>query len=421
MRRFTLLFLCAFALACALFAGAVLFVDPYGVLNGPAVAGFNARKTRTKEDGGRIAASHLILTTHAGTVLLGDSRVVDGFPDRVDDWPGGLVNAGMRGANGFELARAAILAAHNRRLRCAVIGVDMFVFSTMAKAKATYWISALPDANRTLGVARMALAPQPFVRAVQTVADNATDAPESRPWKARYPPGWVHKRFFSSLAPVYDAYATVTFDPQRFAFLASAIDALTARGVQVVVFVHPIHAFREEAMVEAGREPLAQHLRAELAELKARFAGRAPRAPCVAGPILEAWDFSGFQPVGATPSPSVAQTVPDAYWYETPHYTPRVGAALLQRLRGGAGAGVFADDRFGVRLDGGGLARVERAAMARRAAWLAENPDAPWVKAELARAAARPAKSTEPTFYLNRDDLRTMDADVARLKRAAAR
>ena len=334
MARYLTMFLTGAALLLGGFAGFTLIIDPYDVVGAPRIEGVNARKTRTHEDGGRITKSHRILTTQAGALLLGNSRIVDGFPAEVADWPGELLNAGMRGANGFEIARTMVVGARNPAVRCIVIGLDLDDFDIRAKAKATYWITALPDANRLAGLTRMALSPHAFARALQTYEDNRTGGAEEAPWKESYPAGWQHQRFENALEGTLGYYRAYTYDPERFAFLARAAQGARAAGIQLIFFTHPVHAYREAAMDAAGLEEARDRLRADLAELAKGLSDGEVRKPCLEGPAAQFWDFSGYQSLAVVPPPGPKQSKTH-YWYHEPHhYRETAGREILAQIAG---------------------------------------------------------------------------------------
>lgn len=412
MRRYAIILISLFALLISAIAGSVLAVDPYDVAGAPKVAGFNAEKTRRDEDGNRVYVGHMVLAPPAGTLILGNSRVVDGFPARHAAWPGGLANAGMRGSNVFELARAGALAARDTNLRCVIFALDIDEFALTAKTKATYWISPLSDGSRMLALARMGLSPHAFARAVQTASDNITGTRPTPRWREIYEPGEQARRFALTAHGGLDFFRTYAYDPQRLLFLEQTIDLLTQRGVQVIAFAPPVHAWRDEAMVQAGRFEEAYRIRGEIAAMLARFETRQPRAPCMTGAATQFWDFGGFSALAQSPPPRADDTRTDPFYHETTHFTPRVGVAILERLQGRMTQAPFGSD-FGVRLASDDIEQARQEAWARRSAWLAASAEARAISADLGARARGPAPPTEdfPQFIL-RDDWRALSREA---------
>lgn len=386
-------------------AGLNLLIDPYAVRSEGGVEGINARKTRTAEDGRRVYVSHAIARRPEQTILLGSSRTVDGFPEAVDDWPGGLFNAGMRGTNAFELSHAAVMAGERADLRCLVIGLDLGEFAASEKFKPAFPVSALPDGNRLLSAARAALSPNTAARSIQTVIDNISGRDAPAPFSQTYPPGVQRARFEGAPAGTLDYFRRLRIDPARVDFLFEALDALAEEGVQVIGFIHPVHAWYEEAMFAAGKQDDYFALREDLARRFAALSAEAALNPCIEGEGGAAlFDFSGFQAVSTTPLPGPQQTQTHPWFHEPAHYLPAVGEAMLARMQGEAAGGVFAET-FGVRLTPETAAPSAEAVRARRAAYL-QTAEGAALAAKLDAAAARPWPAPEARAAITRQERR---------------
>lgn len=422
MRRYAALLMIVFAALLFGFAGFNSLVDPFDITGAPDLPGVNERRSRIHADGGRVHAADLMARGAASSVLLGSSRTVDGFPRRPADWPGGIVNAGMRGTNAFELSQAMLLAARDPGLRCIVVGLDLDEFGTHSKAKSTYWLSALADGRRSWAFARVALSPNTFAAAVSTIADNLTGGSPRVPWQDLYEPGQQRSRYESGVSGIYRYYLGYDFDPDRIGYFARALDAATESGVQVVGFIHPLHAWREEALFRSGRAGEYFALRETLADLFVRHAGRTPDEACIEGGAAVLFDFSGYQDFAVRPAPGPEETAPHDLFYEPSHYLPHVGQAMLDRMRGEDGEGVFAAGDFGVRLTPGNAGETAEAVRRRREAWLA-SADGEAATAFIDGVIAdRPAPERAPPAFLNRDDWLDLRRAAARLpQRADAR
>lgn len=419
MRRYALTFGIVLAALLSGFAGFNSLVDPFDITGAPDMAGVNERRSRIYGDGGRVHSADLMARGAADSVLLGSSRTVDGFPREPDGWPGGIANAGMRGTNIFELSQAMLLAARDPDLRCIVIGLDLDEFGTHSKAKATYWLSALADGRRSWAFARVALSPNTFAASVQTIADNMTGNSPRVPWQDAYEPGVQRARYENGARGIYRFYLGYNPDPDRLAYFEEALDAVTQAGVQVTGFIHPLHAWREEALFRSGREDAYFGLRRDLTNLFDRYSGRDAAEPCIEGGSAVLWDFSGYQDFAVQPAPAPDATAAHALFYEPSHYLPHVGQAMLDRMQGQSGDDMFDAGVFGVRLTGEALAETEHAIRARRQAWLG-TPAGQEAAAFLAEVeAAGPAPEAAPPAYLNRDDWNDLRRAAARLPRRA--
>lgn len=405
-------------LLIALFAGLVGFsafnalIDPFAVTGAPDIPGLTERDTRLFEDGGRVHVAERLARGGDASILLGSSRTVDGFAHDPVGWPGGIYNAGMRGTNIFELSQAMVLAARNPQLRCVVIGLDLDEFGTHSKAKATYWLSALNDGNRWLSLTRVGLSPNTFAASLQLMADNLGGGSPRVPWADTYPAGAQRERYESGVRGIYGFYLGYNFDPDRVALFEHALDALTANGIQVIGFIHPLHAWREEAMFRAGRSETYFQMRQALTQVFDRHAAANTDNACIEGGGAVLWDFSGFRDFATLPAPGPEQTAAHVNFYEPSHYLPHIGQAMLDTIRGEDSP---LDGVSGLRLEPGNLASSADAIRARRQNWLATADGQTATELFDALEAAGPQAEVETPQFLNRDDWRSLEGKISRI------
>lgn len=403
------------------FGGFTLIVDPYDIAPWISIEGVNARRTRAHEDGYRVHVGHRLLTSDAGTITLGSSRVMDGFPRDLPEWPGGYENLAMAGTSAFELARASALAARNEAVNCVVIGVDLREFSTDTNTQATYWITPMAGGSQIAALTKMALSPSAFARALQTVDDNITGGSDTR-WEHAYDEAGLPDRFEGELAKRYRYYASYEYDPERVEFLLRGVDALIASGKQVVIFIHPVHAWYEEARQRAGAGPAEIALRRDIA---AGIAARHITAPashaCFDGPALQAWDFGGFSTPAQSAPPAADGSAPSPWYYVPSHYRPALGAAILERLStqgDGNPADTDLGPDFGRPLSPETLDADLAAFQAGRAAWL--QSQTPWqlhaTEAFDGFDANPPEPEAGPRIFLTHGDRVDLERAVRRIE-----
>tara|TARA_R110000868_G_scaffold4533_2_gene28482 strand:- start:6643 stop:7902 length:1260 start_codon:yes stop_codon:yes gene_type:complete len=412
MKHYARTFLIALLGLLTGFAAFNALIDPFGVTGAPDIPGLTVRETRLFDDGGRVHVADRLARGGDSSILIGSSRTVDGFPHDPTGWPGGIYNAGMRGTNIFELTQAMVLAARNPQLRCIVIGLDLDEFGTHSKAKATYWLSALNDGNRPLSMARVSLSPNTFGASLQLIADNISGGSPRVPWAETYPAGAQRERYESGVRGIYGFYLGYNFDPDRVALFEHALEALTANGVQVIGFIHPLHAWREEALFRSGRSETYFGMRETLTDVFARHAGANSGDGCIEGGGAVLWDFSGFREFAALPAPGPEQTAAHANFYEPSHYLPHIGQALLDTLRG---AELQSDDVSGLRLEPGNLAASAEDIRIRRQNWLTTADGQAATQVFDAVEASGPQAEVETPQFLNRDDRRSLEDKISRI------
>lgn len=394
------------------FAAFNALIDPFGVTGAPDIPSLTTRDTRLFEDGGRVHVADRLARGGDASILLGSSRTVDGFPHDPTGWPGGIYNAGMRGTNIFELSQAMVLAARNPQLRCVVIGLDLDEFGTHSKTKATYWLSALNDGNRALSMARVGLSPNTFGASLQLIADNLSGGSPRVPWAETYPAGAQRERYESGVRGIYGFYLGYNFDPGRVALFEHALDALTANGVQVIGFLHPLHAWREEALFRSGRSETYFEMRAALTDVFRRHAAATTPGACIDGGAAVLWDFSGFRDFATLPAPGPEQTEAHTNFYEPSHYLPHIGQAMLDTMHSvdGPVGGVS-----GLRLEPDTLTASADAIRARRQRWLETTDGRAATELFDALEATGPQAEVETPQFLNRDDRLSLEAKISRI------
>lgn len=419
MRRYAITLVAVLGVWLIGFGGFTFLVDPYDVTGWLSIEGVNARKTRAHEDGYRVRVGHHLLSTEAGTIILGSSRVADGFPHDLSDWPGGFENLGMAGTSAFELARASIIASRNDNINCVIIGMDLREFGTYPRAHATYWITPLTGMHPVASHIQTSLSPNAFARALQTVIDNATGGSDTK-WENAYAAEGLPARFDEEIEKRYRGYSDYVYDPQRVRFLFRGIDALLAQGKQVTLFIHPVHVWQEEAAERVGARVHEEALRRDVvAELEARNIGAADNS-CFDGPELQVWDFGGYQDVSLSPPPDPSGYPENPHYYVPAHYRPVLGQAILNRLNGQEQDDPFDAASFGYRLNAATLEDILGARLERRDEWLANDEWAAWVSDRFDQLDENPPEpEREARHYLNRDDFRQLERDVARAERRA--
>jgi len=335
MRRYTLTYLFTLLLLLAGLSAFNLIVDPYAATDWVSIDGVNARKSRAHTDGRRVHVSHQILKRPEKSIIIGSSRVVDGFIQTTSEWPEGLYNAGIRGSNAYELAHVAALAKQKNDLRCIVVGMDVSEFSSGDKFKPAFLISHFQDGIRWRSLSRMMLSPNTFMRSVQTLQDNVTGGSAKPPFRDVYEPGEQRQRFLESVENLSEEHQRLKMSRERIDYLFTALDALAAEGVQVIGYIHPLHAWYEEPSFRAGQDSNSLQLREILADkFEALSENYEPTSPCTPEADAILWDFSGFQWPSTTALPTEDQTQSHKIFHEPAHYLPWLGRLITNTLQG---------------------------------------------------------------------------------------
>lgn len=333
----------------ALVAVANLVIDPYDAYGLVRVAGFNAEKTRRNAEGSRIATGYGILRGGYRTLFLGTSRVQRSFPRQSHVLEGVEFNAGMAGANMFEIVRAARLAYDRPGLECVVIGLDFNSFSSVGKIKGSYWNSPLAEGPLWLASVKSALSIDTIRHGLATVQENLTK--HSNTASPPLATGQARRQFEVMTRHFAARYRSRDYDRRRMDLLSVALDQFTARGIQVAGVIAPIHGWQEAALWHGGLGDEATQWRRDLAATFGRYADRPARAPCFVGDAATVWDFAGFQDLARSPAPGPDSDQPHPYFLDTSHSRPELGEAILARMSGHPHPLIGDHALFGVMLD----------------------------------------------------------------------
>ncbi len=366
MKRYSRIILTTLVTALLLMSGFNGLVDPYDATRLVSIDGLNARKTRSHEDGRRVLVSHQLLKRPEHSIIIGTSRVVDGFPETTDAWPGGLYNAGMRGSSDYERAHLTALALKKENLRCVIVSFTPYLNDYDARYKSAFLISRLPDGNAPLSMGRMLLSPNTLARSVQTVRDNITGGSDSFPFSDTYPTGQQRDWFLKSPESVYRAAR----DPIQFEgdldLYFMPLEALASRGVQIIGFFSPTHAYMEEAAI---RTQWDNHIKIKqaVAERFEALSKHKPNKPCTPDQASVLWDFTGFQPFSTTALPRENQTNTHPLFHEPAHYREIVGLNILRRM---LGLNPDMPEPFGLKLTPENVNETARETQTRRTAYI---------------------------------------------------
>jgi Tetratricopeptide repeat len=399
-------FLIAFAAAgVTLFLSVVatnVFVDPFGLFYFVNIDGFNAQRLKAASEARMVKAIQVCLDQPTA-VVMGTSRVEVGMNPVHPGWEDGARPYSLALA-GTGLAELDMTFRHLVQASPAVkqvaIGVDFLMFNAnreahvfgaevlgfdrkrlLLKPGATCLRSVSSDAFNVLGV--------PALRYSLATIGSQMTPPDSS--KANYNPTmvgqWIaqyDRRGYRG--DYYDAafkwlwaengarenfddsdhrpgqetyyvdkiwrpspekrYCFTRAEVDTFAVFRSMIDFAYQSGVDVRLFINPIHARMLVAIREAGLWPTYEAWKrgiSEIVEDEGRKLGRAP---------IPLWDFSGFNTVTTEAIPPIGVTTSKMrFWWEPSHYQSLVGAMMLDRILGYSDPKRDVPADFGVRLD----------------------------------------------------------------------
>jgi hypothetical protein len=341
----------AMLLLGAAIAGLAVGVDPWFVFGTPRLAGFNAVKPRAVAHS-TLAKTYQLARVCGRTLLLGNSRVEVGLDPESPAWPESLrpvFNAGAAGAGpAFALATLErALAACPPRLVVAEVDFPDFLTAPEAPrpgapapprdglvtrlgdwARAALSLDALSDSFATLLAQHAPASPTLTPLGFNPLREYAREVAAHG-----YAPLFAEKladyamQLRSAPEPVLDAAHSA---PLRI--LAALIRRAEARGAALVLFVPPYHASYLDLLRRSGRWETFLAWKRSLAAL-VPDAGAAPLDPAALAGQIRLIDFSADHPTLHEPVPPRGDTTtPMRFYWESGHFKPALGEAIIARL-----------------------------------------------------------------------------------------
>jgi hypothetical protein len=394
------------AVAVAMFLGVIainVVVDPFWIFNFVNIEGFNAQRLSAGSEARMMKAIEVCLDQPTAAVL-GTSRVEVGMDPAHPGWKDGArpYNLALAGTGLAELDMTFRHLVHaSPGLKQAAIGFDFLMFNAnreahvfgtevlgfdarrlLLKPRDTCLRSVSTDLFKVLGVSALSYSVA-TIAAQMPSPDSAPaeyDGPMIARWIAQYDRlGYRGNYYHSAFSLLWRNYGSrKTFDndelsgagqetyyvskvwrpspTKRYCFkdanadtfdvFRSMVDFAYQSGVDVRLFINPIHARMLVAIREAGLWPTYEAWKRKMMEIvedEGRKLGRPP---------IPLWDFSGYNSVTTEPIPAISPTAPKmSFWWEPSHYQSLAGDMMLDRILG------YSDPRrdvpadFGVRLD----------------------------------------------------------------------
>lgn len=364
-RRYLIL---ALGLSAALIGAIVainVHIDPFG-LSSAAGADMQLGGGEGRRPGAFWRKAFTVRDVKPRTVLLGTSRTATGIdPLHPGFAPGAapVLNLSL-GASSIEQIRLLLVHANSTSpVRMAVIGLDMESF--LGAGRPDFDPAALNGNSETeperlvrlrIDVSREALSaslarwlspaasepgPEEGIELADAPARGVSDA-TLQEFDGQRGVIWALEfgNFYSRLPHLFpqgNRGARWNADRQRAAAMASfrtLLDYARREGIELRMFISPVHARYLEWYQRVGWWPLFEAWKRELADA-IDTESRASRHPAFA-----LWDFSGFHALSMESVPRLGDWSTRMRWYQdTSHYSPELGNLILDRVLGQPGSG----------------------------------------------------------------------------------
>lgn len=323
-------------------------VDPYGITGALRIDRFNVEKPARFANGGRATRAYVLASEPFDVLLFGSSRTMVGLdPESVHFQGQRVFNAGVPGTNMFETARIIDFALARQAPSRIVIGLDFLMFSTARETSGDFALSGFAGLPRWQVYGRSLVSFNGLSDSITTVeanfagarsgqlasghVDRRIDMPESYNWRRT-----IERTLRGNFLTPPDTYGAYQYDPARVDALSGAVAQACARGIETDIFITPIHAWQLETIALLGLWDAFEQWERDLTIAVATHS------------CAHLWDFAGYSTITTEPVPADGVTTMSGY-FETSHFFPWVGDAILARM---AGEGT---DGFGVALTPDGI------------------------------------------------------------------
>jgi hypothetical protein len=388
----------AMTAATAILALTVI-VDPFGLNELVQIDGFNTAKPHMFSNA-RLVKAYYIRRIKPRGLILGSSRADVGLNADHAGWPAAarpVFNASFPSARIEEIYYYLRYAHSQSGLTRIVIGLDFFAFDERIQVEPGFDVARLePDA---LGPWRMATIKDQFTAffsydaisaAVSTLRSQDQYAVGYLPNGGQDPgrreqnifqKGGHYAAFLAALRETVtsrDGVAMLAYGPSdetRNAELGRFLELLRfcqREGIDAYLLISPVHALWLESIWELGAWPDYERWKRDLVRIVDRVTREAADAP-----VIELWDFSGFNAITTERVPP--RDAPDArmQWYwEASHYKVVTGDLMLTRVfgKGGPDPAQFAPT-FGIRLTPENIDAHLQAIRSDRTQYVASRPE----------------------------------------------
>jgi hypothetical protein len=290
---------------------------------------------RDPSTGGRAKTASGLLAGDINALMLGSSRVEVGLDPEHPLFDGfHAYDASLRGTNLYEISRVYDFALEHNDIELVVYGVDFLTFSTRRTVRADYYESAfhteamlvtarylasIDSLNQSFG----ALASDPQHLAKRGRKEFGYSSSDN----ASYDQRQVFKEvLLTNFITNPLTYGEFEYGSDRLAMFREMLEESARRGVDLKLFISPVHAWQLETMASMGLLETYNRWQGDLVDIVASVNESM-------GSSFVLWDFSGYNEITTESVPAVGERGKRMTWYrDSSHYREEVGDMVLSRM-----------------------------------------------------------------------------------------
>lgn len=367
-------FLVALALGIAVIVVTNLIIDPFARYDLLSIPGLNALRTQAGTDP-HLSKPAIVCRDRPEAVVIGTSRVALAIDPVHPGWgpvAGHVYNFGIPGMG---LEEAALTLRHaffaSRRLRVAVIGLDFMMFNANREVLAPQTEKIAFDPQRLVLSETNScfgsffhdfdswVGARGFVQSVLTVLQQVPETDRDNPknasillslyrrdglldnvrvfkdqartagYRVLFGPGGQVRYYVSVvwLPPPDRNYCFSRDGLNTFETFKDVIRFARQTGIDLRLFIDPVHAHMLLALRYAGLWPLYEEWKRRLVQILAEESRESGK------PAFPLWDFSGFNAVTTETVPPAGDLKTAVKWFWEPaHYKKETGDLILDKV-----------------------------------------------------------------------------------------
>ncbi|MDJ0773295.1 MAG: hypothetical protein QNJ49_07670 [Mastigocoleus sp. MO_167.B18] len=348
-------YMMTFAIGSLCVASFNFVVDPQKIFAVVDVKGFNHEKPFIMSGGLRKLKSVELEKGNYENVLLGTSRVMRGLnPQNPVFNSRPVYNAGLPGANIYEILKTFEFANNHEHLKTVVVGLDVFSFNSKIKPKADYYESKFSGSyNKFNFIFSELFSIEKFIRSLSTINFNLRNQHDEYIingfMQKEEAPEYNRRKLFiekiKSYITLEKLYPGLYDSPEKLELLKEVFNH-RKDDTKLYLFISPIHAYQLEGMRSINRFSRFEEWKRDLVKIIAEDAVKNPKKQ----PII-LWDFSGYNSV-TTEKISPTGSKKEMKWYWEPsHYKKELGDLVLDVMFNYPNKSKNAPSDFGVVID----------------------------------------------------------------------
>lgn len=305
-------------------------MDPIGAY--PSIDARRLQLYRASYLSSRAAKAELVARGGCEIVLLGSSRVQDGLPVNDPAYRSDHVyNLGLDVTSLLELSAVLDFTLRHNHVKQVLLGADFFLFSDVRTFGFDFDSSRFnPHLNLVEYHFRNLLGADATAQSwsmLRQARRNKTPPPAERGFIPKViPRGLGQRDIFAARIRGFltkrESYAGFHYSQDRLALFREIVRRCRDRGVQLIVFIPPVHALQLETIRVAKLWPTFEQWKIDLASIIAKEDSSVPL-----------WDFSGYRGRLVEDVPASGDKVTRMKWYvDSSHFSPPLGELMLARI-----------------------------------------------------------------------------------------